>query len=297
MKTLLLGILLSTAAWARPLAEQAQYVNWAAYRYPIHLPFVTSILRYESGRRGSEAGLNPVKTFTYDSLNQDPQAYADPTMPSGALQHNRLVRRIIYQSQQYVLEESDHRNEFFGYLAKLQGYDPKLLRKVYLEERSRCRKESDRGLFNPWVCMTVTTVGAPGYLDSQKCLMRWTVNRYHTDEPLLATLCRIEMDQRGSELGLNLKQISAGRDPQGMLDLMPEGALNQSRIAWRTANQVLDWIFNDEWRRRNFFRWWAKKYLAGGRVAVTEEEKDEANAVYAKEFSKVYGEERLKWKK
>ena len=52
-----------------------------------------AMLRYEDGRRGSDAGINP---FRVEGMHSgDVQAYCDPTAPCGSEQHGRLARRKI----------------------------------------------------------------------------------------------------------------------------------------------------------------------------------------------------------
>jgi len=284
----LLVLLCETKTLARPLGEQRPYIQWALYRYPVHAPLLIATLRYEDGRVGSEAGLNPVKTFTYGSLMQDPQAYADPTMPDGALQHSRLARRIIMQTQEFVLDDQWRRNEFFKDLAKKMSYDLDVLKKVYGEERERWQTEMKKGLFDTWIDEAVPPTKP---LDVQRALIRWTVYRFRVRQDLFSTISRLD----GGHSGLDAIKSAFGgqdQDPPGMIDLIPEGALIHCRIAWRSCSQIQDWIFEDEWRRRQFLKWWSKKYLGGGRVAKNDAERDVANLGYAKLLEKLYNRER-----
>lgn len=288
-----LALLCEAKTLARPLGEQRPYIQWALYRYPVHAPLFIATLRYESGRVGSEAGLNPVKMFTYGSLTQDPQAYADPTMPDGALQHSRLARRIILQTQEFVLDDQWKRNEFFKDLAKKMSYDVDTLKKVYGEEQGRWQTEMKKGLFDTWIDEAVPPIKP---LDVQKAMVRWTIYRFRVRQDLFSTIQRLD----GGHSGLDVIKSAFGgqvQDPSGMIDLIPEGTLVHCRIAWRTCSQIQEWIFEDEWRRRQFLKWWSKKYLGGGRVAKNNAERDAANAIYAGTLEKIYNKERADpWK-
>jgi len=86
-------LMVPATAGPRPLDSQDHLIRWAAYRYCVDEPWMRAMLRMENGRRGSEAGMNPVRVEGMHS--GDVQAYCDPTAPCGAEQHGRLARRKI----------------------------------------------------------------------------------------------------------------------------------------------------------------------------------------------------------
>ena len=102
------------AVWALPLADQDIYIRWAVLRYRVNEPLLRAVLRYENGRKGSEAGINPIMG-PVDSHNADAvdvAAYCDPTTPPGAEQHARLARRIVGHVQQWVFNDPWRRRQW-----------------------------------------------------------------------------------------------------------------------------------------------------------------------------------------
>jgi len=146
-------LLFNPSALPVPLDEQLVYIRWVRFRYNLTdyaEDLLRAQLRKENGRRGSEAGMNPIRPTSYEHPG-DPQAYADPTAPSGSEQHGRLARRILGDLQRWVLEDPQRRADFLiWYSARYLAGGKKAdwayfreLQKIYKQEREE-RKERIR---------------------------------------------------------------------------------------------------------------------------------------------------------
>jgi len=94
-------------------------IRWSRFRYNLTdhgEAFLRTILRKENGRRGSEAGLNPIRPTSFEHPG-DPQAYADITAIEGSEQQTRLTRRIIRDLQDFVLKDPKRRADFLVYFS------------------------------------------------------------------------------------------------------------------------------------------------------------------------------------
>lgn len=131
--------------------EQELFIRWARFRYGLTdsgTALIRAQLRLENGRKGSEAGFNPIKV--QGVYSGDVQAYADPTMPDGAEQHCRLARKITRHLMNWVLLDPKRRAEWMeiyaaDYLCGSTSGDKKrnnyeyfrLLQRLFNEEKCK----------------------------------------------------------------------------------------------------------------------------------------------------------------
>lgn len=154
----LLLILLPSLAAPLPLNVQEVHIRWARFRYNLNdrgESFIRAHLRLENGRKGSEAGLNPIRPQSYESRS-DPQAYSDITAPNGTEQHGRLTRRLIRKLQEHVLDDPKRRAEFMIYWAqcmKAKSTPPmkymRLLQKLEKQEWKHIVERNKNGGYDP----------------------------------------------------------------------------------------------------------------------------------------------------
>lgn len=149
MRNLLVLLLLLVCGVASTvsLEEQEVKIRWACWRYRVNEPLLRAVLRLENGKRGSEAGLNPVRpTSVYG--NHDVQSYSDPTAPDGSEQHCRLARRIVWAAQEFIFKDEYTRLQFARFFARTYHSNSsdqnnmdyaRLLLKVWSEERKYVR--------------------------------------------------------------------------------------------------------------------------------------------------------------
>lgn len=121
---LCLAILAVLSCPSRPgealsLDVQMVHIHWAVYRFNVEESIERACLRMENGRKGSEAGFNPIPLVdSTNALSSDVASYADPTMPQGASQHARLARRIIRHTQRWIFDNPKRREEWLEEWAK-----------------------------------------------------------------------------------------------------------------------------------------------------------------------------------
>jgi hypothetical protein len=129
-------------------------IRWAVQRHALMREveyLLRAQLRLENGRPGSEAGMNPPKSFRldYDTFASDKGAYVDPTMPDGCVQYSRLSRRLLISMQRFILSDEWTRKKWLQYHvrtfhagatpeANAKYYD--LLKRLWAEERERGRE-------------------------------------------------------------------------------------------------------------------------------------------------------------
>ena len=142
------GLVLAAALIAQSLAassfdEHQVFIKWATFRYRVNEPFFRSVLQYESGPKGYEAGMNTPHDFEGEVA--DAAGYCDPTTPEGACQYGRLARRIVNETQEYIFSNPELRADFCKWWAtryynrtaqENRTYARELL-KVYREERKK----------------------------------------------------------------------------------------------------------------------------------------------------------------
>jgi len=119
----ILALILPSVAHALKLDKQAMNIRYARSRYGL-IDEVEALmraqLRLENGRKGSEAGLNPIRPTSFRDKG-DPQAYAD-LGPDGAEQHVRLARRMLRDLSRYVMRNAWSRKQFMKhYSARYLG--------------------------------------------------------------------------------------------------------------------------------------------------------------------------------
>lgn len=137
-------------------------------------------------------------------------------------------------------------------------------------------------------------------LDRQEIQIKWAVYRYCVDESFLRAVLRFEDGRQGLEAGFDpIKWVNPKnkwQDIQAYSDpTMPEGAEQHCRLSRRLIIHLQHWVFNDEFRRREWLKEWAKNYHSGG-DADYKEGRDFNNRLYYQTLKTVWAEERLKIK-
>jgi len=111
MKLILaLLVFLAATAIARPLEDQEHLIKYASARYGIPRSFICAVLRVENGRRGSEAGINPITIQGKHQASLQP--YCDLLMPCGAEQHVRLAHRANRHLWKWMMKQPELRAEW-----------------------------------------------------------------------------------------------------------------------------------------------------------------------------------------
>lgn len=131
------------------------------------------------------------------------------------------------------------------------------------------------------LCLCAGTARTPERLDEDAVRIRAVCLFYGIDEAFVRAGRRLENGRPGYEFGA---QPLVLRSVYGIACL-PEGSGQYAAWAMGHIRAMECFIFSDQWKRREYFKWFAKYWHSGTR---------DANEVYRKELFELWLEERAK---